>query len=195
MLRCHVETARRQHASSAEGLTSADAVLSRLDSKLCQQEAEIASAKSSLGRQFPDEEFWCRPHDELQIAAPWLTAETQRMRERCFSAALELHRAFIDAAAKPIRNNLNMLFGILMGEGLDEATTRLLPSLWSTLFLTVLSYRQRLPLECSVPCRPSRLGGFSPTRRAKRYLRRRSGPSRGRAALSLLAILSRLNPS
>ena len=35
--------------------------------------------------------------------APWLAAETQLKRKVCFSAALELHRTFIDAAAKPIR--------------------------------------------------------------------------------------------
>lgn len=98
-------------------------------------QAKIAAGREALGRHFADEAFWNQGHADLQVSVPWLDAQVQGLRDQCFASAISLHRAFIDAAAKPIRNNLNALLSILIGSGLDSEKEQLLPSLWSTLFL------------------------------------------------------------
>lgn len=94
-------------------------------------------AKELLGDQFVDNEFWDRGHDERHKLTPWLPPQVQSLRDSSFAAALELHKAFIDAAAKPIRNNLSVIRNILLGRGLNDGTKAVLPSLWSTLFCVV----------------------------------------------------------
>src|SRR5690606_26786111 len=42
----------------------------------------------------------------VQKLSPWFGEKEQRSRDNLFSAAMHLHRAFIDVAAGPIRNNL-----------------------------------------------------------------------------------------
>ena len=73
-----------------------------------------------------------------QKAAPGLDEKKARLRNDLFEATVALHKAFIDAAAKPIRHNLNTLldgFGT-RSLGSPEKDT-LIPQLWSTLFLVV----------------------------------------------------------
>jgi hypothetical protein len=111
--------------------------LDRIDKELTGLDRHLSAARSVLQRHFADETFWKASHGELQTSTPWLGEEMQRMRDICFKSALELHRAFIDVAAKPIRNNLNALFGVLMGDGVDDTLKTVLPSLWTTLFLVV----------------------------------------------------------
>lgn len=55
-----------------------------------------------------------------------------------FEASLDLHRTFIDAAAKPLRHNLGAALQVLDGKGLGTAEKdALVPDLWSSLFLVV----------------------------------------------------------
>jgi hypothetical protein len=131
------DEARHQAAARSATLATAQTDLARVDGDLSGLERHLEEARAALKGQLPDEDFWGASHADLQTSTPWLTPEVQRLRDLCFKTALELHRAFIDVAAKPIRNNLNALFGVLMGDGLDDSTVRLLPSLWSTLFLVV----------------------------------------------------------
>jgi hypothetical protein len=109
----------------------------RSDKELAKSDQYLSAARGVLQRHFADEAFWKASHAELQTSTPWLADEMQRMRDICFKSALEVHRAFIDVAAKPIRNNLNALFGVLMGDGVDDTLRTVLPSLWTTLFLVV----------------------------------------------------------
>lgn len=71
----------------------------------------------------------------IQKLSPWFGENTQRSRDNLFSAAMHLHRAFVDAAAGPIRNNLAALFGMASLETKERLP--LVPYLWSTLFLVV----------------------------------------------------------
>lgn len=97
---------------------------------------------TSLCQQYPgtfvSDEFFEKRHADKQKAAPWLDDKTARLRHDVFEAAMELHRAFIDAAARPVRHNLNALmdgFGVRsLGNAERDA---LIPHLWSTLFLLV----------------------------------------------------------
>src|SRR6185369_5102040 len=66
---------------------------------------EVEAWRTRLGDRFIDDAFWGKAHADKQKASPWLDAEQQRLRDNVFVAAMALHRAFIDAAAKPLRHN------------------------------------------------------------------------------------------
>jgi superfamily I DNA and/or RNA helicase len=69
---------------------------------------------------------------------PWLDAEIHALREELFAASLDLHRAFIGAAAQRILHNLSALFDLSKDAGKGDPNRRaLLPDLWSTLFMIV----------------------------------------------------------
>jgi energy-coupling factor transporter ATP-binding protein EcfA2 len=85
-----------------------------------------------------DDDFFGLGREHVQPAAPWFTSAEQHNRDSLFEAALDLHRAFIDAAAKPLRHNLNAALQIIDGRGFpDAAKDEAIPDLWSSLFLVV----------------------------------------------------------
>ncbi|WP_158913266.1 DEAD/DEAH box helicase [Caulobacter sp. S45] len=85
-----------------------------------------------------DDAFFETGAERIQPSAPWFTAGEHRERDALFEAALDLHRAFVDAAAKPLRQNLGAALQVLDGKGLGEPTKdALIPDLWSSLFLVV----------------------------------------------------------
>ena len=98
-------------------------------------ENALSVARRQLGPHFADNAFWAADHAKLQTSVAWLDDATQALRDKCFAAAFDVHRAFIEAAAKPVRNNLSVLFSVILGTGLEKDKLPLLPSLWSTLFI------------------------------------------------------------
>lgn len=100
--------------------------------------ADLRILRQENGASFVDDSFFARPHAEKQQAVPWLDRETQLARDEVFAAAMRLHRAFVDAAAKPLRHNLGALMNVFSGSRLDSAAQQaLLPDLWRSLFLVV----------------------------------------------------------
>jgi hypothetical protein len=98
----------------------------------------VEAWRERLGDRFIDEAFWEREHADKQRTPPWLDDEQQRLRDDVFVAAMALHRAFLDAAAKPLRHNLGALMNLFGGRSLPTAEKReLIPDLWSSLFLVV----------------------------------------------------------
>ena len=98
----------------------------------------FGTLESELGGTSIDQRYFQRSHEERQFAAPWIDGAAARKRDDLFEAAMELHRAFIDAAARPLRHNMGLLmdsFGT-RSFGTDEKD-RLIPHLWSSLFLAV----------------------------------------------------------
>lgn len=94
--------------------------------------------RRDLGDLFVDEAFFARDHAVRQKTAPWLDAAVQRARDDVFVAAMALHKAFIDAAAGPLRHNLGAMMNVLGGASLgDSEKDQLIPDLWSSLFLVV----------------------------------------------------------
>ena len=94
---------------------------------LKRDDSVVSSARDKLGSRFADERFWEASHEELQASVAWLDNQTQALRDRCFSAAFDVHRAFIEVAATPIRHNLGVLFGVNFGTGLSEERLASLP--------------------------------------------------------------------
>lgn len=100
--------------------------------------AELRQERASRMTTVVDDAFFAAGRGNVQPASPWLTAEEHQQRDTLFQAALELHRAFIDAAAKPLRHNLGAALQILDGKGLGSPEKDdLIPDLWSSLFLVV----------------------------------------------------------
>lgn len=100
------------------------------------RDAEVARVR--FGDAIVDEAFFARGHEARQKATPWLDAQGQRLRDDVFVAAMRLHRAFVDAAARPLRHNLGVLMATMGGRKMPtESKQALLPDLWSSLFLVV----------------------------------------------------------
>lgn len=98
----------------------------------------VAAARKRLGKRFVDADFFAQPHSERHLATPWLDEATQRLRDEAFVAAIALQRAFIDAAAKPLRHNIGALMTVFSSGTLSTPEKqRLVPDLWSSFFLVV----------------------------------------------------------
>lgn len=101
-------------------------------------QTEYAALRERLGGRFIDDAYFDLDRSPKQLSIPWLDSASSRARDNLFEASIALHRAFIDATAKPLRHNLNLLmesFGV-RSFGTPEKDA-LIPNLWSSLFLVV----------------------------------------------------------
>lgn len=99
---------------------------------------QVKAARERIGIGFIDESFFDLDPETRHKAAPWLNAEQQRTRDDVFVAAMALHKAFIDAAAKPLRHNLGALMNTFGGHALPTPEKRaLMLDLWASFFLVV----------------------------------------------------------
>lgn len=106
--------------------------------RLAPMAAQWRRDKRARAADIIDEEFFENGHTIVQKAAPWLTKAEHRERDALFEAAMDLHRAFLDAAAKPLRHNLGLAMQVLDGKGLGSpARDAVIPDIWSSLFLVV----------------------------------------------------------
>lgn len=96
---------------------------------------KILSASPVCGDKLVTEELWYLSHSEQQIFTPNFTQEVQRLRDVLFVEAVKLHKAFIDASSKQLRQNLGVYFHCLSGNSLPDDKKPLLPHLWSSAFL------------------------------------------------------------
>lgn len=139
-------------------LFGADEKAARLAQALDPAVASLQKERAARSVAVVDDDFFDQGREHVQPAAPWFTPAEQRNRDFLFEAALDLHRAFIDAAAKPLRHNLNAALQIIDGRGFpDTAKDESIPDLWSSLFLVVPAMSttfasvgtmlRRLPLE------------------------------------------------
>lgn len=107
--------------------------------------AELDEVRSELGilaarnpGTFISTEFFERPHKERQLTAAWLDGSTARLRNDVFEAAMRLHKAFVDGAAKPLRHNLSALMDGFGSRSLGTPERdSLIADLWASLFLIV----------------------------------------------------------
>ena len=103
-----------------------------------QVKERLAEAQQKYGVVFADTRFFASEHCELHKMTPWFSPAAQRLRDEVFISAMALHRAFIDAAAKPLRHNLGALMYAFTTQTLPDAEKQaLLPDLWASLFLVV----------------------------------------------------------
>ena len=129
----------RAQLSSKQGLISeTTARLAKLESDRTHLKEIVERAKSDLGVPLPDVEFFALPHEEIQVTNVWYDGAEHLLRDRVFEAAVGLHRAFIDCAADPLRQNLSIFtesFGTRsFGTPQKDA---LIGDLWASFFLVV----------------------------------------------------------
>lgn len=101
-------------------------------------ESEIRKAREELNVPVPDADFFAGAHEDVQTANVWFDQAAGRLRDDVFEAAIHLHRAFIDGAADPLRQNLSVFiesFGTRsLGTPQKDA---LIADLWASFFLVV----------------------------------------------------------
>ncbi len=128
-------------AKHAAELSTLEAMVARLETQTAQREEFVRRSealKTALGGTAIDQSHFLRGHEEQQLAAPWLAGQAALKRDDLFEAAINLHRAFVDAAARPLRHNLNLLMDSFGTRSFgSEEKDRLIPHLWSSLFLVV----------------------------------------------------------
>ncbi|WP_213806344.1 AAA domain-containing protein [Granulicella sp. dw_53] len=146
-----VDTAAREFAASEDGYKKAECVrplvaakaqvfetdMERERGQLAARSQVIFEHRTRLGGRIIDEEKFQEGHLSWNQSTPWVTEALNDKRENLFIASLALHRAFIDAAASSILNNLGALQVSNAGMQKTEERRRLLGDLWSTLFLVV----------------------------------------------------------
>ncbi len=98
---------------------------------------QIKMAREVSEDHFGDDAFWKTHKDALHKSTIWLSPEIQECRDDVFLAAMEVHQAFIDVAAKPIRHNLMMHSWVGRGGDIPLALEEFIPSTWRTLFMVV----------------------------------------------------------
>lgn len=117
----------------AEDAREKKAVAERSLALLREVEASIPAEEDGLVG--PD--FWDGGYERIHLASPWADADFVAARDEMFASALRLHRAFIDAAAAPMRSNLGLMMDHLKGKRIPSGTDLHLPDLWDSLFLLV----------------------------------------------------------
>ena len=101
-------------------------------------EAHLARISRSFDQShFINDALLSKCDNERQKITPWCDEATQRIREKVFIAAMALHKAFIDAAAVPIRHNLMLLMQNFCGSQVEKDIEIYMPDLWSTFFLVI----------------------------------------------------------
>lgn len=110
--------------------------------KVCAQHQQakqrLAEAQQKYGIVLADSAFFALEHGKRHQMTPWFPPAAQYLRDEVFISAMAVHRAFIDAAAKPLRHNLGALMNAFTTQTLPGAEKQaLLPDLWSSLFLVV----------------------------------------------------------
>lgn len=129
----------KSQASDAEQAAKA-ATARRLAAASAYNQANsvVEPVRRRLGAQFVDDALFESAHAFKHQLTPWLDKPTQRLRDDVFIAALNLHRAFIDVAAKPLKHNIGVLMKTMMGNRLATAEQQsLLADMWSSFFLAV----------------------------------------------------------
>lgn len=94
--------------------------------------AQAQQYRQTLDGHAFDQTTFQMPREKMHLLSPWFDKAGNRLRDQVFVAAIKVHKAFIDAAAAPIMENLNSFFGSLANRAhtLDE-------HLWATFFLVV----------------------------------------------------------
>lgn len=109
-----------------------------LSNELTQLTNQYATFASTHSGALVDGAFFSKSHSERQTTPPWLDAETAKLRGDLFEAAVALHKAFVDGAAKQIRHNCGIFLENYGAKSLGSPEKdSLIADLWTTFFLIV----------------------------------------------------------
>lgn len=133
-----------KHGTASNDITRLRRAQSDHEAQVAQLEAEELRLRTALARinqhnaPTPDGRFSSLGRNEKQLATLWFREQEQRLRDTVFEKAMALHRAFLDAAADPIRQNLALFFESFGTRSLGSpAMDQEIEELWATFFLAV----------------------------------------------------------
>lgn len=110
----------------------------RLDGELAALTKHLAKIKKSVAAIVPDTTFFELPHETKQQGSIWFGIAENRIRDDLFASAIRLHRAFIDGAADPLRQNLSVFVEAFGTRSLGTPEKdALIGDLWASFFLVV----------------------------------------------------------
>lgn len=125
-------------AESNALLKGQEQALKQAEQQYADAAKKIAAMRDLLNHNLLDDTFHTARHEHRQQLSPWNDPALSGQRDRVFLTAMKLQKAFITAAAKPLRHNLGALMMLFNGKELsDKAKQALLPDLWSSLFLVI----------------------------------------------------------
>jgi len=110
---------------------------SQIRDSIASQVTELETEIQGLRFEPFTDHVWDSDRDHAQIIGPWFSAEEQLLRDELFQVALSVHRAFIDAAAKPLKTNIAFALKLLDGEQCYGMSDDLAQDMLSSLFFTV----------------------------------------------------------
>jgi hypothetical protein len=108
-----------------------------LEEKLSSALSKLEKYTGICGGKLVTPDLWLSNHEEQQKFKPNFTDKAQRLRDDVFIAAIKLHKAFIDASGKKLRQNMAAYFTCLGGSSLPQDKQQFLPHIWSSAFLVV----------------------------------------------------------
>jgi hypothetical protein len=124
-----LEMEARAHAEATATVTAAERALDE-----CRVLLECYRERP--GAQLPDER-WRADRQARERQAPWMDLEWSDARSELFLAALELHRAFLVHAARPMRESLDGAMDLLTGRAPGDLSADAAQAAWQALFLLV----------------------------------------------------------
>jgi hypothetical protein len=131
-------SAKLRQAHCSDVSATAKRELSKAERALDTFTHRLRDALAEVGDRFVNSQFFERGHDAWNLAAPWLDDKIHKEREKLFIAALDVHKAFVTAAAQKVQHNLGVLMTAMQsGAFQDQSKRQLLADLWSTLFLVI----------------------------------------------------------
>jgi len=137
-MRTTFDTARSKLSGIKNRIETKRVQATRLDGELTALTGHLRQVKKSIAAIVPDTSFFELPHEDMQQASIWFGEAENRIRDDLFESAIRLHRAFIDGAADPLRQNLSVFvesFGTRsLGTSEKDA---LIGDLWASFFLVV----------------------------------------------------------
>jgi hypothetical protein len=116
--------------------TEAGAVLAAAEKEHDAARRALARYRERTGALMPDE-GWRGDRVARERQAPWTDTELNEARTELFLAALDLHRAFLVHAAKPMRQTLDGAMDILSGRVPADLSADAARAAWQALFLLV----------------------------------------------------------
>ncbi len=119
----------RAHADAAAALAAAERALEQ-----CRQ--ALARYRELPGASLPDAD-WLQDRDARERQAPWTDAEWNEARTELFFAALELHKAFLVHAARPMRQVLDGAMEVVAGRAPAELQGEAAQAAWQAFFMVV----------------------------------------------------------
>jgi AAA domain len=133
-----VRVGRSGLAQSETQAARANDALVKTRQDIARREQRLQIARDSGHVAIADEAFYAASHRTKQLSVAWLGREVQLLRDELFVAAIGVHRAFIDAAARPLKHNIGALMTYFSGQPMPDAQKESLrSSLWSSLFIVV----------------------------------------------------------